>query len=99
MKTAAIVICALAFVVIASPPAAEAKACGSVVLKPGHGWIVGGAGLGCGRMRKWARSMLLGNGQPPGWHCVKSGRGAGRSGRCFKGPNETGAFFVYYPPD
>ncbi|HEX6153400.1 MAG TPA: hypothetical protein VFZ19_07760 [Solirubrobacterales bacterium] len=50
-------------------------------------------------MRKWSRSMLKGNGQPPGWNCHKTGRGYSRSGGCSKGPNGTSPFFVYYPPD
>lgn len=80
------------------PAAAEAKPCGSVTLASGHSWVVGGAGISCGFMRKWTRSMLQGNGKPPGWTCHKRGRGYDRSGACSKEPRGT-PFFVYYPPD
>ena len=84
---------------IAVPGSAEAKPCGSVVLRPGVGWIVGGTGLSCRRMRRWSRSMLLGWRGPKGWDCRKHGRGRQRSGGCSKGPNGTAPFFIYYPPD
>jgi len=92
-------VAAISLLLLFQPAAAEAKPCGAVVLSSGHGWIVGGAGVGCNFMRKWTRSMLLGNGQPPGWNCRKQGRGYNRGGGCSKGPNGTTPFFVYYPPD
>ena len=87
------------FLSLGAPQAAQAKPCGSVVLRPGLGWIVGGEGLSCRRMRHWSRSMLLGHGRPRGWQCVKRGQGRRRSGGCSKGPNGTAPFFIYYPPD
>jgi hypothetical protein len=89
----------ISLLLLLQPAAAEAKACGAVIISPGHGWIVGGDGVSCGFMRKWSRSMLKGNGQPPGWNCRKTGRGYSRSGGCSKGPNGTTPFFIYYPPD
>jgi hypothetical protein len=95
----ALAIAAIALLPLLQPATAEAKPCGSVILSYGHGWIVGGAGVSCGFMRKWTRSMLLGHGQPPGWTCRKQGHGYNRGGGCSKGPNGTTPFFVYYPPD
>jgi hypothetical protein len=66
--------------------AAAAKPCGDVILRPGYGWIVGGAGVSCRFMRHHFRSMLTGNGGPPGWSCHEQGHG--RAG--------TTPFFVYY---
>lgn len=97
--TAAFAIAGISLLLLLQPRAAEAKPCGSIIISPGHGWIVGGGGIGCDFMRKWSRSMLRGYGQPPGWNCHKHGRGYGRSGGCSKGPNGTLPFFVYYPPD
>ena len=82
-----------------APEAAQAKPCGSVVLRPGRAWTVGGAGLSCAKMRRWSRAMLLGHPGPRGWNCVKRGQGRRRSGGCSKGPNGTEPFFIYYPPD
>jgi hypothetical protein len=83
---------------LTTPQPAQAQPCGSVVLRPGRSWIVGGAGLSCRKMRRWSRSMLLGHRGPRGWHCVKHGDGRRRSGGCSKGPNGTAPFFIYYPP-
>ena len=96
---AGIGVVALALVAAYPPAEAEARPCGTVILKPGKGWIVGGAGLGCRKMRYWAKSMLLGEGTPPGWRCKKSGKGRSRSGGCHKGRRGYHPFFVYYPPD
>jgi hypothetical protein len=89
----------ISILLLFQPVEAKAKPCGAVIITPGHGWIVGGAGVSCDFMRKWSRSMLKGQGQPSGWNCHKNGRGYSRGGGCSKGPNGTTPFFVYYPPD
>jgi hypothetical protein len=95
--TGAVAAIAVAVSLTGTEPA-RAKSCGSVVLRPGLGWIVGGAGVSCKKMRRWSRSMLSGHRGPRGWHCVKRGHGRRRSGGCSKGPNGTAPFFIYYPP-
>ena len=77
---------------LASPPSAQALACGDVQARSTT-FIVGGGGVGCRFMRRWAGRYLSTRDEPRGWNCHY--RGA--SGGCDK--RRSRAFFVFYPPD
>lgn len=78
---------------VAAP--AEAKPCGSIMVK-GKAYTVGGGGVTCKYMRRWSRRMAGQGRKPKGWDKCTIRR---TSGGCERGPGSNRDFFIYYPPD
>ena len=87
---------ALAAGLVFKSDAVQAKACGEIRVN-GSYCVVGGAGVSCNYMRRWARRMVRDGRKPRGWDKCTIRRSG--SGGCQRGPSRNRDFLVCYPSD